>query len=712
MTAQHREQLFEPADAFVGREAELGLLEAALERAIGARAGLVTLVGEPGIGKTQTVLRFGQIATARGARVLWGRCHEGDASPPYGPWIEALGALPDVPSAAPLRPEEERLRLYEAAAQSLLALASDQPTVLVLDDLHWADRDSLGLLRHLGRLLGRARLLVVGTYRDVDVDRRHPLDEVLAALRREVDLERIPIRGLSLEQVAAYLARTAGEHLPLALVRAIHEETGGSPFYVRELFRHLVEESKIVRRDGRWSTDFSIGELGIPDGVRQLVERRVSRLSAGTGRMLRTAAAFTGGFPFALLPPLTGLDEETLLDCVDEAQAAGLIRTTRGETYDFAHAIVRHTLYEGLNASRRARLHRRIAETIEQVHAGREEERAGEIAAQYHASATLPGAERGVDHAIAAADQARAASAHDRAVVYLRMARDLAVGQPAATRAQVLRRLARAEADALLLDAARRTLDEALSAGQEVGADGREVAAFLADVARALKDGGADHTIWEPMVERGLALLGAERSLVWARLTLLRDRYETIASGALNVGRWLGCDPAAVEIARRSGDEDDHARTFEPLEPRSQAETAAILALVERWRSPVAIIRGLDVVARDWQYRHGDWPRALAANEALLAAARRFGSVPGQAEALVQITGLRAILGDVAGATQTREQAREMVARLGRVHRLHFVLEVGEAAVLAYYTNGDWPAIGQRAAAFAGRRRRRAARSG
>src|SRR5205823_4982513 len=136
---------------------------------------------------------------------------------------------------APLRPEEERLRLYEAAAQLLLALAAEQPTVLVLDDLHWADRDSLGLLRHLGRLLGRARLLVVGTYRDVDVDRSHPLDEVLAALRREVEFERIPVRGLSLEQVAAYLARTAGEQLPLALVRAIYAETGGSPFYVREL---------------------------------------------------------------------------------------------------------------------------------------------------------------------------------------------------------------------------------------------------------------------------------------------------------------------------------------------------------------------------------------------------------------------------------------------------------------------------------------------
>jgi DNA-binding CsgD family transcriptional regulator len=108
------------------------------------------------------------------------------------------------------------------------------------------------------------------------------------------------------------------------------------------------------------------------------------------------------------------------------------------------------------------------------------------------------------------------------------------------------------------------------------------------------------------------------------------------------------------------------------------------------------------VVARDWQYRHGDFRRALAANEELLAAAERYGSVPGQAEALVQLTGIRAILGDMAGAAAARERAREMVARLGPAHRLRFVLEVGEESVLAYYMGGDWPALAERAAAFAG----------
>ena len=235
------------------------------------------LAGMSGIGKTQIALRFAELAAGQGVQLLWGRCYERDAAPPYGPWIEALSALaaatepdrlgrllgagapplarlvpaiqaalPNLPPVAALGPEEERLRLYDAATRLLLAVAVERPTVLVIDDLHWVDRDSLGLLRHFGRFLGRARLLIVATYRDVEVGRTHPLDDALAALRREVEYRRIAVPGLGVDDVAAYLATTAGEELPTALVRAVHAETGGSPFYVREVFRHLVEEQKII----------------------------------------------------------------------------------------------------------------------------------------------------------------------------------------------------------------------------------------------------------------------------------------------------------------------------------------------------------------------------------------------------------------------------------------------------------------------------------
>jgi predicted ATPase len=457
------------------------------------------LAGDAGIGKTWIAREAARLAASRGTVVLWGSCLEGDWQPPYGPWVEVLaecvrtseaaslgralgpGAsalaqivpeirvlLPDTPPAPPLNPAEERLRLYEALTQFLLGLSRQNPVLLILDDLHWADHDSLGLLRSLARFVPRSRLLVLGTYRDVEVDlaREHPLTELLAGLHREAAYQHIVVRGLSLPEVADFLAHWAGQPLPAGLVEAIYAQTGGNPFYVREVFRHLLEERKILQRAGRWSTDFSLEELGIPEGVRRVIERRVACLSEATGRMLRLAAAFRGGFSFPALQTLLDLPEEALLTCLDEALAAGLLCVAEGPTprYDFAHAIVRQTLYDRLNPDRRARLHHRIAHALRRVYAGQESSHAAEIAAQYHASAGLPGAAEGVPHALAAAEQASAGYAHDRAVTLLRMARDLSTeGEPGAG-AEILCRLAVAEAEALLLADSRQTAEGALSA--------------------------------------------------------------------------------------------------------------------------------------------------------------------------------------------------------------------------------------------------------
>jgi len=534
------------------------------------------LVGEAGIGKTSTARAFAAFVRERGQVVLWGSCFEGEWSPPYGPWVEALGEyartcpperlqrelglgapplvqlisqvraiLPDAPLPTPLPPDEERLRLYEAVGQFLLTIAQDQPAVLVLDDLHWADSDSLRLLRYVARFVSRSRLVLVGTYRDPDVElHRQPfLSEVLAVLRRETDYERITIRGLAEEEVAAYLDQAGQQQLPQALVRTIYAETNGNPFYTREVFRHLIEEEKIIPRAGRWSTDLSVSDLGIPEGVRQVLDRRVSRLSQETQRLLRFASAFTGGFTFQVLQALTELSEETLLNSLDEALQAGLIRTTgEGVTYDFAHAIVRHTLYDELNPDRRARLHRRIALALEQVYAGCTMDYAAELAAQYHASAILPGAEQGIPYCLAAAEQARAGYAHERAVVFLRMGRDLLPGGTSEDSAGLLCQLAIAEAEALLLTDAQHSAEEALAALAATGAEPKTIGTFLVTVARALKDGGAAHALWEPLVHRGLVLVGVEHDLLWARLTLLQDWTESIATGTINADRWRGYD--------------------------------------------------------------------------------------------------------------------------------------------------------------------------
>jgi DNA-binding CsgD family transcriptional regulator len=549
-------------------------------------------------------------------------------------------------------------------------------------------------------------LLVIGIYRDPEVglDDRHPLSDTLALLRRETDFQQITLRGLSYPEVTTYLAQSAREELPQALVQTIHTETGGNPFYVREVFRHLLEEDKIARRAGRWTTDFSMTELGIPAGVRQVLARRLSRLSNETNAVLRFAAAFTSGFNFQTLQSLTGWPDEALLDCLDEALRAGLIRPLAGRPphYDFVHAMVRHTLYDGLNPDRKARLHRRIAEALQQSQTSQERDNSAELAFQYHASAVLPGAEPGIPFCLAAAEQAQANYAPAQAVMFLRMARDLAGQSPDAShQAEIFCQLAVAEARALLLAEAAPSVDMALAALAEAKAEAHAIAEFLVVVSRALKEGGADPTIWRPLVERGLGLIGEQKGLIWARLMLLLGRLEPITSEIIYVSRWLGYDPQAITIARADGDEADYAHTLEPLDWRSREETEAVLALARRWQRPAAILRALDVVARDLVYRHGDILAAVDQLQELYAAGERYGSIPAQAEALIQRALCQALLGDLAVAQQTLQQAREMVNRLGSVHRLRALALTAIESILADYLEGDWPRLAQEATRFA-----------
>jgi DNA-binding CsgD family transcriptional regulator len=728
-----------PAD-FVGRELELGRLGDRLEWALGGAGGLVVVTGEAGIGKTRMLREFAEAARGRGALTLWGSSFEGEWHPPYGLWAEALAVgvrandpewrprvtgrdaavlarlLPGldaapgaVPPVASLSPEEERFRLFDAVARLLVAAAARRPVVLVLDDLHWTDRDSLQLLTYCGRFVGRAALLLVGAYRDgpPDLHAGHPLVDTIAGLCREPGYERIALGGLTPDEVADYLARATGRRPSPALTRAVHAETGGNPFYVRQLWRHLVDERVVVERDGAWALAAGVGDAGVPHGVRHVVARRLARLSGTASAVLRAAAALTAGFDFPILRTITDLPEEALLGCLDEAVDAGLLHLVERPLgrYDFVHPIVRHTLYDELNPDRRARLHRRLAEALEHAQATRTVDAAAEIAAQYAASAALPGADRGVEYALLGAEGATASSAHERAVMLLRIAADLAGSRPAAVRAEVWCRLAFAEADALLLDEAERSVTMALDALAEAGAEPRAVAEFLAGAIRRLRDGGAPPEACERFVDRGLALLGGVRDLTWARLMLLRDRFETVSTGAVSATRWLGYDPDAVALARSAGDEDDHAHTLEPFDWRSREETEAILDLARRWRRPAAVIRALNVACRDALFLHGAFTDALAAGEELLAATRRYGSLPGEAEAVVAIAAAHRARSELSLARQSAAQAHELVARLHPAHRLHVIVAVPLAIMLAYYleedADGDWPALARRAAARA-----------
>ena len=384
---------------FVGREGVLATLGAKLGDAFAEHGSVVVLVGEPGIGKTAIAGAFSSVARERGAVVLSGSCCEDGWQPAYGPWVEALGAyaaacgshvalagwlgasapalaqlipalrtaLADAPEAAPLPPSEARFRLYDAVSRLLAGIAHEAPVLLVIDDLHWADRDTLALLRYVARASARLRLLILGAYRDAGAgDEQRLATDLLAVVRREADFVRIGVGGL--------------EH------RRGREVPGGCGPGCRCLrdwrrpstTRRPATRSTSARSSSSWSTtgrlvdggsaDVRLAELGVPPGVREILARRMLRLSSEARQVLGVACAFSGGFEFPLLAALTGLPEPALLDAIDELLEGGVdpdARATRRPGYDFAHAIVRHALADELNPDRRARLHRRIAVALE-----------------------------------------------------------------------------------------------------------------------------------------------------------------------------------------------------------------------------------------------------------------------------------------------------------------------------------------------------------
>jgi len=722
---------FASAACFVGRQQEIAALRWQLDEARRGRGSLALVSGEMGMGKTRLVKQFARSLAHPEQATLWGSCYEGDWHPPYGPWVEALrsqlpaieqgqmlhalgpeawslaqllpelrAAWPDLPAPAALGPEQERLRLYDAMTQVLLTLCQQTPLLLVLDDLHWADADSLRLLRHVGHSLGRMRAVLIVVYREAgDAARSSSLLQTITSLKHETNYREIVLGGLDRDHVSEYLAHTLGQEAPLGLTDALYQETNGNPFYLHEMVRHLLEVGGLEALAASSLAEIEMRGTSIPVGIQQIVRQRVAHLSETTHRVLHVAAACVRGWSLPLLQTLTELPEDVLLDSLDEALRAGFIQSREGTPplYQLEHAIVRHTLYNEWNPDRRARLHRQVAQAMERVYAGREEEHAVELAAQYYASRTLPGADRGIRYAMAAAEMAGKMQGPRQAVTYLRMARELdaqrgdeaAGAEDARERAEILRRLAVAEAQALLWDAVPGTVDDALATICDAGGDSPTCASFLVDVVRALQEGGAPAHIWDPLIDRGLDLAGDKRDRLWARMALLRSCVEPLDNGPLRGGRWLGFDREAVAILRSSGDEDDYVRSLDPLARRTQKETGEILRFAERAGRPEAILGALHVALGDLVYWHGDLAGAAAVGERLLGAGERYGAIPAQAEAWTQLAGIRVLMGDRVGGRDAWQRAHELVARLGPEQPLRF-MEIESGARLAYLGGGDW----------------------
>ena len=387
----------------VGRDAELAEAREIWRRAREGTGHFLLVSGEPGSGKTRFAREVLIQAAVDGACVLTGACYEYEAATPYLPFAEAfrkwvteqrddaalkaaLGeSAPRLAKLAPeiearlgpfaerheLSPHEERLLFFDAVVQTLRTAARARAAVVYVDDLHWADSASLQLLAHLLRALREERVLFLASYREIELDRAHPLSKALVEWNRERFTTRLLLKRFDAEGTRAQLSTLLGQPIGPDFAGAVHRETEGNPFFVEEVLKALIEQGAMRREGGRWER-CEIGELAIPQSVKAAIGHRLDRVKPESNEVLRAAAVLGKTFAFQDLAAVAGdRGEDALLDALDEAVAAQLIVVGRDESFAFTHDKIREVLYEELNPIRRRRLHLRTAEGLEKPREGR-----------------------------------------------------------------------------------------------------------------------------------------------------------------------------------------------------------------------------------------------------------------------------------------------------------------------------------------------------
>lgn len=435
-----------PATLVVGREAEKKILTEAYQEAQQSRGNIALIRGEPGIGKSCLASTFAEELKDEGTWVVYGQCHETLGSPPFWPWLQILKTLHLTDDSQGLSPATifeslvasesqpqnrlislftgdsgtEQFLLFNKIANILFQYASQRTLVLVIDDLHWADRSSLLLLSHLCRKLSQQAVLVIGTYRDIEITRKHPLFESLGEINRLTTLRRIQLKGLSEQDVSGFIENTVSETLPPEILKSLYEKTEGNPLFVSEVARMLQQEKNNLASD-QWVVE-------IPEGIQEAVGRRLNQLSEQCNELLPLAAVIGRKFTLQVLNKLLPEAEQPgSLETLEEAVSRGIIEEKQGAMaeFQFCHVLIRDILYDELSLAKKILLHKKVADALVELRGDGAEYSAGEIARHYYQA--LQGGQGGnaVEYALQAADHAEKMAAFDEAIGYYELALDV-----------------------------------------------------------------------------------------------------------------------------------------------------------------------------------------------------------------------------------------------------------------------------------------------
>ena len=646
------------AAGFFGREEELAVMGAAWQRARTGSRQVMLVAGEAGIGKTRIIGEFARRCLSA-ATTLVGHCDE-EALTPYQPFVEALtqlldpfsdaelaqqmrhgdltpevarlvpnltAGLPELDSGAVVDPESERFRLFQAVDRLFSSAAKRTPLLILLDDLHWADKSSLLLLRHLARGAPSTAMLLIGTYRGDGVERT-PLGALLADLQRDQGAARLTLRGLTVEDAGRLVEAITGRRPARAFMKSLTSETSGNPFFIREVVQHLKDAGELDQVDGSKPALHTARTL-VPESVKEVINQRLVRLSEQCKRALSLASVLGREFRLDVLARVGAFNEDDLLDALEAAQAAGLIAEEHGVQgrFSFSHALIREVLYEKLSETRRIRLHSRIGEVLENSSPA-DAVPLADLAYHFVQAASLNGYERAVDYATRAAREATESLAHEEAAHFYELALR-ALAYRAATR----------EIDDLRADLHAKRGNALASVGNWPAAkEAFQAALEFLDSSRLKRR--AELLLKLGMVHFWLLDVAALRPLVTEALSLAEQvARKDLAAEALG---WLG------RAAQADGN----------LEAAMEVDRRALAM-------PGACMTGALVYSPLTLYLAGELPSALKLSRKILDESRSSGESGALIYALTHCGLALAATGQYSEAAATFDEAREFARSCG-----------------------------------------------